>query len=91
MQIYGPSHVHGPQSIQGPHAVRPAQTAGRPEALQGDRVEISEAAQLAAQVRDMPPVREDLVARVRSAIADGSYESDDKLAVAVDRLLDEMA
>jgi negative regulator of flagellin synthesis FlgM len=91
MQIYGPSSIHGAQPIQGPHSVRPAQSAGRPEALQGDRVEISEAAQLAAQARDLPAIREDLVARVRSAIADGTYETDDKLAVAVDRMLDELA
>ena len=35
-------------------------------------------------------VRVDKVAQVKAAIADGSYETDDKLNIASDRLLDEL-
>jgi anti-sigma28 factor (negative regulator of flagellin synthesis) len=82
--------IHGAQPIQGPHSFRPAQAAGRTEPIGGDRVEISEAARLAAQAGELPAIREDLVARVRTAIAEGTYETDEKYALATERLLDEL-
>ena len=45
-----------------------------------DRVEVSDAARLAAE--DQSPVRLNLVQRIREQIASGTYESDDKIAVA---------
>ncbi len=51
-------------------------TAGRAP----DRVEVSDAARLAAE--DSRPVRLDLVRRVREQIASGTYETPDKIAVA---------
>jgi negative regulator of flagellin synthesis FlgM len=47
----------------------------------------AEAAMNAAEGGD---VRADLVARVRSEIASGTYETPDKVAIAIENLLDEM-
>ena len=91
MHIYGPSQLHGSQSIGAPHGSRAAQPAVRPEAAQiADEVNISEAARLAEHVRQLPEMREDRVDAVRQQIAAGTYETSDKLNVAVDRLLDEI-
>ena len=51
---------------------------------------ISEAARQMEQVRQMPDVRENRVEAVRRQIAEGGYETGDKLSVAIDRLLDEI-
>jgi negative regulator of flagellin synthesis FlgM len=91
MHIYGPSQLHGPQAIGSPHAARPAQPTTRPEAAQiADEVNISEAAQLVEQVQQLPEMREDRVEAVRQQIADGTYETGDKLNAALERLLDEI-
>jgi negative regulator of flagellin synthesis FlgM len=55
-----------------------------------DVVEISLAAQLAAKLQDIPPVRADLVAQVKKEIATGTYETPQKLDVAIDRLLTDL-
>jgi negative regulator of flagellin synthesis FlgM len=92
MHIYGPSQLHGAQSIAGPHGARPAQPMVRPEAAQiADEVDISEAARLVEQVQQMPDIREDRVEAVREQIAEGTYETADKLNAAIERLLDEFA
>lgn len=91
MHIYGPSQLHGPQSIDAPHGARPAQPTTRPEAPQiADEVDISEAARLVEQVQQMPDIREDRVEAVRQQIAEGTYETRDKLNAALERLLDEV-
>jgi negative regulator of flagellin synthesis FlgM len=91
MQIYGPSHVHGPQSLSGPHSIRsPERTAAPSTPTVGDQLDISEAAQLISQAHDVPDIRSDLVERVRSQIAGGTYETPERLDVAVERLLDEI-
>ena len=56
----------------------------------GDRVELSDHARLLDRVLHLPEVRVDLVQRVRQAIADGTYETDEKLAVAVERMLQDL-
>jgi negative regulator of flagellin synthesis FlgM len=92
MYIHGPSHMHGSQSIGAPHAARAAQQTTRPESPQiADEVDISDAARLVEQTQQMPAIREDRVEAVRRQIAAGTYETADKLDVAVERLLDEIA
>ncbi|MEM6393243.1 MAG: flagellar biosynthesis anti-sigma factor FlgM [Planctomycetota bacterium] len=56
-----------------------------------DRAEFSDAARFLAQLNDVPDIREDLVSSVKSAIDKGAYESPEKLDIAVDRLLDDLA
>jgi negative regulator of flagellin synthesis FlgM len=91
MHIYGPSQLHGPQSIAAPHGARPSQPMPHPEAPQiADEVDISEAAQFAEQIQQMPEMREDRIEAVRQQIAEGTYETSDKLNAALERLLDEI-
>ena len=90
MQIYGPSQLHGAQPINAPHLQRAADVRPGTAPSQTDQVDISPAAQLAGQVSDIPDIRQDRVATIKAAIADGTYETADKLSTAIDRLLDEI-
>ena len=93
----GPSHVginkiHGPHGINAPHAPFRGQAAGdaAKTVATGDRVTISPAAEAAIQAAETAGVRQDLVNRIRSEIAAGTYETPAKLEAALDRLLDEI-
>jgi negative regulator of flagellin synthesis FlgM len=55
-----------------------------------DRVELSEHARFMEKLRSMPPVRADKVAQIRAEIEAGTYESDEKLTVAMNRLLEDL-
>jgi negative regulator of flagellin synthesis FlgM len=88
MHIYGPSHLHGPQPLQGPHWNRPA--APTQGAQAPDQVDISPAAEAAINAAEGDDFRADLVARVRNEIASGAYETPDKVAIAIENLLDEI-
>lgn len=92
MQIYGPSQLHGAQQISGPHGTRQAHSAAAPQSSSiGDRLDISEAGQIAGRLAELPEIRAERVAELRAAILNGTYETDAKLDVALDRLLDEIA
>ena len=92
MHIYGPSSVHGTQSIHGPHSTRAAQPPASSVAPQiNDRLDISEAGQIAGRLAELPEIRESRVQELRAAIQSGSYETAEKLSTALDRLLDEIA
>ncbi|MBL9123103.1 MAG: flagellar biosynthesis anti-sigma factor FlgM [Planctomycetaceae bacterium] len=92
MQIHGPSQVHGAQAIHAPHSARPAEAPQAPGlAAPRDQLDISAAGQMLDAIRDLPEIRHERVAQLRAAIADGSYESADKLDGALERLLDEIA
>ena len=91
MHIYGPGQLHGPQSIGSPHGARPAQSMTRPESAPiADEVNISDAARMIEQVQQMPDLRADRVEAVRQQIAEGTYETSDKLNIALERMLDEI-
>jgi len=53
-------------------------------------LDISHEAELISQIQDIPDIRQDRVDAIRTAIESGTYETADKLDIAVDRLLDEM-
>ena len=55
-----------------------------------DRVELSPRAKLLEQIRELPDVRTDRVDAIRKAIKDGSYETEERLTVAIDRLLQDL-
>lgn len=57
----------------------------------GDRVEVSEVSRWLEEMNRLPAIREDKVAAARAAIANGTLDTDERLAVAVDRLIDEIA
>lgn len=91
MQIYGPTHLHGAQPLNAPHGVRNSQPAARAErASMSDSVEISDAGRLAEQMSQIPDIRQGRVNEIRAQIAAGAYETDAKMSVALDRLLDEI-
>ena len=94
MQIHGPAHLHGPQPVNPPHDAAAKSTAATsaspPTVHAADQLDISEAAQAISQARDAAPIRLDRVADIRAQIADGTYDTADKLDLAVDRLLDEL-
>jgi|TARA_B110000116_G_C16394325_1_gene384416 negative regulator of flagellin synthesis FlgM len=97
MRIQGPANVHGAQPINGPHQIDSAKSAEETTATsQADQLDISHEAELASkvaelsgQVQDIPDVRADRIANIREAIEQGTYETEDKLDIALDRFIDE--
>ena len=86
-------------SVGGAGAVRPVQLAPVQSAdsapVSGlesprDEVSISSAARLLEQARIDPNVRAERLAEIRTAIANGTYETPEKLEAAVARLLDDV-
>ena len=55
-----------------------------------DSVELSDHARHLSTLRSLPAVREDRVAEIRDAIANGTYDTEGKLDTAVDRLLEDL-
>ena len=91
MQINGPTHIHGAQPINAPHNIRGSQPAPEPEPAQiNDQLDLSEQGQIVARVHELPDVRQARVDEIRAAIAGEKYETDEKLDIAVERLLDEI-
>ncbi len=92
MQIYGPTQVHGPQGISAPHALRgPSNvTPARSSANVSDELQISDSARIADQLSNIPDIRQDRVNSIRSQIAQGTYDTDDKMSAALDNFLNEV-
>ena len=91
MHIYGPTHLHGAQAINPPHGSRTSRPSAPNQAGQiQDELDISDAGRLVEQAKNVPEIRQGVVDRIRGQIADGAYETQDKLDIAVDRLLDEI-
>ncbi len=63
----------------------------RPSELLDDKVELSELGRLLAAARDLPDIRMDKVIAVRKQIEQGNYETSDKIALTVERLLRDLA
>jgi negative regulator of flagellin synthesis FlgM len=92
MYIYGTSHVHAAQPLNPPHRMTPTQGASGGYTAGGvDQLDISPEADFVAQARDLPEIREDRVATIRAQIKSGTYETAEKLDLALSRLLDEIA
>ena len=90
MQIHGPAHLHGPQPINSPHKIESnEQSNASQQSTPVDQLDISPEADLVSRARSTPDIRQDLVARIRSEIAAGKYETEEKISGAVDALLDE--
>ena len=90
MQIYGPAQLHGPQPISSPHArSAPIGQTGGVSGAQ-DELQISDAGRLIDLANQVPEIRQDRVNAIRAQIAAGTYETPDKLDVALSRFLDEV-
>ena len=88
-------NIHGSHSAAGTKAVESigATGAAAPTSepmVMNDVVEISTAAKLAAKVHDIPDVRADLVARVKSEIEAGTYETPERVDATVNKLMEEL-
>lgn len=95
MNVSGSFRVNGPQALQGPHFTRPTAPSSPNQGARGaDQVDISAAGEAAAAATESTGqtagFRPELVARIQKEIAAGTYETANKLDMAVDRLLDEM-
>ncbi len=89
MKIQGVNFLHATQNVSSPHRVTaPTETNSMAEA---DQLDISPTGDLASRALETQSIRTDRVAQIRSAIESGSYDTDDKLSLALDRLLDEIA
>ncbi len=90
MEIHGLGPIHGPQPIKAPHRLQPAQVDTSLDTTPFDQVDISAEADLVSRVHELPDIRADRVEDIRAEIDAGVYETDEKLDVAVGRLLDEI-
>ena len=91
MEIFGAGGTQGPQPIYprlAAFSVDAGQTvhAGAPR----DHVEISPLGQMLDGISQLPEIRHEKVEEIRRQIAAGSYETPEKLELALDRMLDEM-
>lgn len=100
MEISNLNYIHGAQNLQGPHRTTLANEATQMTgASQGrmikDELRLSDEAAKVGDVGQTESssagIRFDLVNRIKSEIAAGTYETADKLDIAVDRLLAGMA
>lgn len=90
MQIFGVSATNGSQAVSGVKViggVGPARAAGDVADVR-DSVSLSVDGVRAAEAAATADIRFDRVQAIRAAIADGSYDTPEKLDIALDRLLD---
>jgi negative regulator of flagellin synthesis FlgM len=90
MQIYGPAQLHGPQAISSPHLRSGGPEQVGPSPSTQDEVQISDAGRLVDLAHQAPDIRQDRVNSIRAQLAAGTYETADKLDVALNRFLDEV-
>jgi negative regulator of flagellin synthesis FlgM len=93
MYIYGSTHVHSAQPLSAPHRFAGVSPTAAPQArgFSGvDQLDISPEAELLSQVHNLPEVRQDRVNEIRAQIQAGTYDTDEKLDIALSRLLDEI-
>ena len=92
MHIQGPYQLHGPQPLSAPHRIKSPQVTATPAETRGvDQLDISPEADFISRVRELPDIRADRVAQIREQIQSGIYETPEKLDIALERLLDEIA
>jgi len=56
-----------------------------------DHVEISSLGQMLDGIHSLPEIRQERVEEIRQQIAQGVYETPEKLEIALDRLMDELS
>lgn len=93
MHVNGPSFAHGAHALGGPHRIsQPAGPASSNHSTQiADELEISDAGQYLSEIKQTPDIRADRVRAIQAEIASGAYETQDKLDLALERLLDEIS
>jgi negative regulator of flagellin synthesis FlgM len=91
MEIFGAGGAQGPQPIY-PRLAAIGLDAGQSvhSAVPRDHVEISPLGQMLDGIAGLADIRHEKVDEIRRQIATNSYESAEKLEVALDRMLDEL-
>ncbi len=91
MQIYGPSQLHSAHAISRPQSLPATQPAANtPAASTADVLEISDVGNFVNQVHDLPDIRHNRVQEIREALANGTYDIEGNLEMALGALLDEI-
>lgn len=86
--IQSASSVYAYQGVQ---RSRPSASDAPATVRQPDQVELSAAAQWVSRLKELPEIREDVVDRVRQEIAQGTYETPEKLDAAAEEMLSDLA
>ena len=88
--------IRGIHSAAGSQQVNPVSGSQASEAVSsalpagGDNVQISPMAHYLEMYNNMPQVRNDKVSAARQSVAAGTTDTDQKLSIAVDRMLDDL-
>lgn len=96
MQIHGLQHTTATQSVNSTSAAKATSSTQATESSQmsqADQLDLSPEALAISQanVSETSGIRTEKVAAIKQAIADGTYETPEKLDAALDRLLDTFA
>lgn len=100
MQIYGPYRVSTTQATSGPQRSQPQKPADQASSSQStatnpvDQLDLSSNVNrlnATTQIAGGGEIRIDRVAEIRRQIAEGNYETPEKLDAALDRMLDQLA
>lgn len=92
MEIRGTSSLQASQAMRGPSSVNTIDSSSQiahPDVV--DQLDISAEAQAASSLGDVSDVRAARVAEIKAQIAEGTYETNEKLDVAVNRMINELA
>jgi negative regulator of flagellin synthesis FlgM len=91
MEIFGAGGTQGPQPIY-PRLTTFSVDAGHTvhAGVSRDHVEISPLGQMLDGISQLPEIRHEKVEEIRRQIAAGSYETPEKLEIALDRMMDEI-
>lgn len=92
MEIYGAGGTQGPQPIY-PRLAGFSIEAGQTvqAGATRDQVEISPLGRMLDGIEGLPEIRHERVEEIRRQIAAGTYETTEKLDIALDRLIDELS
>ena len=89
MEIQTTGGISGPDPIQ-PNRLSAGRFRPPENSPSTDRAEISDCARFMAKLREVPPIRAERVEELRAMIASGTFETPERIAGAVDKLLEEL-
>lgn len=77
--------------VDGAQKYQSQQSPGSYSGDDGDAVEISDRALILSKISQLPDIRQEKVEQLRKQLANGSYDVEGKLSVAIDKLFEEEA
>ena len=90
MEIQGPGGVSGPDRAEPQRVPVTGSDPSVDVRTVSDRVEISEEAKLLEKLSQIPDMRTERIDESRKLIESGEYETEERIRVAVERLLEEL-